>query len=398
MSKFMFYDRMNVTQQYGKKVISVRDGIQTYYGMEIGKEPFDKVFKVYRKPETIKETAKKMVGIPVTDEHIDLKPNISDEEKIGKVLTSKVIPLQKADTKTTMGIENEIALEKNMVELAGKNQLSLGYFADLVDGNGKDYDLEQVNIEPHHLAIVSSARCGNECKFKDKGETMPKEFKDGDSSGNTPAGQTHQNPNDGGQGNGEQNPPADSNGNKEINLQKIGEVITDLPNAIKLMDLAELKKIIPILQEAIDKAKQNTPELQEENLETGEENSDPEGNGNGNQGGGNGEQNPKPSATQVTDSKMDFKDTKEFKDAVMKHGNERANIIIKSKRFLDEGYKFEDKDNLAIMKDVLAKNTKEKFADSEIPVAFKMLKRVMDYSKFADAQEDEFAKLKDKEL
>jgi len=394
MKKFMFYDKMNVEQQSGKKVISVRDGIQTYYGMEIGKEPFDKVFKVYRKPETIKETAKKMIGIPVTDEHIELEPNISEDKKIGEVLTSKIIPLQKEEQKSTIGIENKIALKKNMVELGGKNQLSLGYFADLIDGNGEDYDLEQVNIQPHHLAIVNSARCGNDCKFKDKGELMAI-----GAENNTPAGQVPENNPNGENGNGEagekgQNP---SGGQKEINLQKIGEVITDLPDAIKLMDLSELKKIIPILQDAINKAKQNTPELQEENMETGEENDDPEGTGEENGNGEAGEDNPKPSPTQVTDA-QDFKDTKEFKDAVMQYGNARASIILKAKSYLDESYKFEDKDNLTIMKEVLAKETKEKFTDNEIPVAFKMLKKIRDYSKFADAQEDEFSKLKEKEL
>jgi hypothetical protein len=51
------------------------------------------------------------------------------------------------------------------------------------------------------------------------------------------------------------------------------------------------------------------------------------------------------------------------------------------------------------MRDVLATQTKEKFKDEEVGVAFKMLKKFADYAKFADSKgECEIDNLKEKEI
>jgi uncharacterized protein Smg (DUF494 family) len=84
---------------------------------------------------------------------------------------------------------------------------------------------------------------------------------------------------------------------------------------------------------------------------------------------------------------------------VKKFADERVAIILKAKAFLDENYKFEDKDNLTIMRDALATQTNDKFSDEEVSVAFKMLKKFADYSNFADKNPtSEWDKLKEKEL
>lgn len=53
---------------------------------------------------------------------------------------------------------------------AGKNQLSLGYEAEIEDGPGKfdgaDYDTRQRSIRYNHLAIVDSARAGPEARIR----------------------------------------------------------------------------------------------------------------------------------------------------------------------------------------------------------------------------------------
>jgi len=339
-----------------KKVVSVRDGIQEYLGAEIGKEPFDKVFKIYRSPETIKEASAKMIGIPLTDDHIELEDKIPLDKFLGVVITSEIKPLENNDTLTTISVENEVFL-KNMLLLEGKNQLSLGYYADLVESEDPNYDFEQVNIIPHHLAIVENARCGDSCKFKDEGGKMSQN-------------QEPQNPQANQEQNNQesQNQESKQNGEGEekggINLEKVNEVVAKLPEVIAKLDLDEVKKLIPILEDAINKAREKDPSFK--------------------------------------DNKPNFKDTKEFKDAVMQYGNERAEIILKAQRVLgDVGAVFADKSNLEIMKEVLKAKTGKEFKDEEVPVAFKMLESFTDYSNFGEKfkdDDDEILKLADKEL
>ena len=49
-----FIDSLNTEK---RTVISIRDGVQEYLGLELGLEPFDKVFKIYRSPETIRRVS-----------------------------------------------------------------------------------------------------------------------------------------------------------------------------------------------------------------------------------------------------------------------------------------------------------------------------------------------------
>src|SRR5699024_4328772 len=57
---------------------------------------------------------------------------------------------------------------------AGKNELSLGYKADIdwqsgVTPDGEHYDAVQRNIRVNHLALVDNARAGNEARIGDNG-------------------------------------------------------------------------------------------------------------------------------------------------------------------------------------------------------------------------------------
>jgi len=47
-----------------RTAVSIRDGVLEYLGTEIGLEPPDKVFAVYRSPATIANAAHAMKGIP----------------------------------------------------------------------------------------------------------------------------------------------------------------------------------------------------------------------------------------------------------------------------------------------------------------------------------------------
>ena len=155
-----------------------------------------------------------------------------------------------------------------------------------------------------------------------------------------------------------------------VNLQRVGEVLRDLPEAVKTMDLDTLNDLIPTLEKVIKEARARTPQGQESMQ--GQE-GEPEEN------------------------KGDFKDSAEIKDAVMQMANERVGIIMKAKNFLDESYDFLGADTLQIMRDALATQSAEEFKDEEVPVAFKLLKKKADYSHFADAQ-CEFDKIAEKEI
>ena len=67
-----------------RTVISIRDGVQEYLGLELGIEPFDKVFKIYRSPETIRELKDKLNGLPLIENHIEPEGEISEDLKKGR--------------------------------------------------------------------------------------------------------------------------------------------------------------------------------------------------------------------------------------------------------------------------------------------------------------------------
>ena len=71
-------------------------------------------------------------------------------------------------TKTKVAVKNILDLSDKALKAVkdGKKQLSLGYVCDT--GEHNKFDLEQLNIEPHHLAIVDAGRCGDSCSFLDK--------------------------------------------------------------------------------------------------------------------------------------------------------------------------------------------------------------------------------------
>ena len=136
-----------------------------------------------------------------------------------------------------------------------------------------------------------------------------------------------------------------------------------------------------MLEEAIKSARAATPNGQEAMEGTDMEEVSDEGE--------TGNEEPK---------KENFTDSTEFKDAVKIAAEQRVDVILKAKHFLDESYDF-TADTLTIMRDVLATQTKEEFKDDEVGVAFRMLKKLNDYSQFADAKGDsELEKLKDKEI
>jgi uncharacterized protein YdeI (BOF family) len=179
-----------------------------------------------------------------------------------------------------------------------------------------------------------------------------------------------------------------------LNIQQIVEAVTALPEIIKDVPLDKLQEIMPSVTALVQAAKEagvvveaeeimsesteeETPEMEEPTMD--EEMSKEE-------------EEKKP----VQDSAA-FKDalTKGISDAVSLHGY----VVDKAKNFLDDTYSFADKKTCKIMRDALAtQHGAQKFEDSELKVAFKMLTKVVDHSAFGKTSKEGLDLLKDKEL
>ena len=170
-------------QDYAKRTakgaISVRDGILSYLGSEIGQLPADQTFKVYRSPATIGNAEKLFIDLPVVDGHVDWdeKTRAFDTTKvIGKIISSEFINHRDPGTETILGVRNQI--EFNDEEQRQGQELSLGYDANIVPSTDATlYDFIQENITPHHLAVVDAGRCGPTCKILDAMSTKTKTTK-----------------------------------------------------------------------------------------------------------------------------------------------------------------------------------------------------------------------------
>lgn len=326
------------------KLISIRDGFQEYMGIELGMQPFDKSFKIYRCQEDVRELADKLINLPITDNHIDINEVVNKEFIKGFINTSKAIEFRDVATDTHVIIENDVKLSDNMLQLVdnGKRELSLGYKGKLIPHDL--YDFQQVEIVPHHLAIVEKGRCGDICQFKD-GENMLKQFMDADGV---------------------------------VSLERVMELATQLPEVISKMDIKDLNKLVPMLEKVMESAGMSKTEVKPAPTET------PSGV----------EEEMQDMEKEVVEKEAveTFKDSQCFKDAQMNYADERMTTVEKAKNFLDTKYAFTGKSNLIIMKDALkAEKPKETFADSEIPVAFKMLAvkgSTKDYETFADSKKE----------
>lgn len=349
-----------------RTAVSVRDGVLEYLGAELGLEPADRIFTVYRSPATIANAAYKMAGIPLTDEHVSMDGAAPDT---GSTVTeSEVIDQIDEPTHSRLAVRNKLSVSDAMsVTLADKNQLSLGYYGDLVPHSR--WDFEQVNIVPHHLAAVPVGRCGPLCSFLDRkpptqpqpqeGKEMPKlhkAFQDADGA---------------------------------VSLEQVMEIAMGLPEAIKKVPVDQLGKLVPSLQEVMSYAKEQgaMPEeetgMEDEDMETKDEDMEKK------------ESEFADSLSKVIGKKV--KDAAMVDGAIKAHAQKFADaevkryaeVVNKARNFLDADYDFIGKTANEVMRDALATQSTDKFEDSELPVAFKLLRKSnTDYTQFGDQKPD----------
>lgn len=355
-----FQDRVFIDNEK-HTLISMRDGVQRYLGSELGMEPADKYFYIYRAPETIAECAKNMEALPITEGHVSLDAYPS--EVIGKILDARLIDVVEPRTNTTVKVQNAVNTNEGV---ALDKELSLGYFADLIEC--ELYDFEQVDMVPHHLAIVEKGRCGDMCKFKDEETEMKKTIN-----------------------------AAFLDVNGEVNMQQVLQLVADLPDAIKGMPLKQLQKLVPALQNAVEVGKTEIVQEGGEPIDPAEGGeTDPPRQVSEEIEDEGGETDMKKAVTDaLAMQKKEFDDKlaaqkKEFDDAVSTAAadlNKRfSGIVAKAREFLPDTYDFTDKSCEDVMRDTLATCGDEKFTNEELPVAFKVLKKPVDYKGFGDGK------------
>lgn len=331
-----------------KKIRSVRDGVQEYFGIELGIEPPERVFTVYRSPSTISALASVCDKIPIINDHISPSITPTKDQTIGLIGSTEIIDSNDVACDATLVLQNSVTTSDSMLKLvdSGKKQFSLGYVAKLKEHDR--YDFEQYDIEPKHLALVDSARGGAGLTFQDKkGKNMEKELK------------------------------AFLDAEGGFTAKRLAELLNTLLENIQEVDGAEFKKIIPNLERAVAVAMGKTEKAEEvEEVEEEEK-----------------EEVVEAAAEEAVEE--DENETKtysdaDFQDAVDKQAriiaSERIAVIDKASGLLSEAYDFADKSTNEIMADCLALyGDAETFTDSELSTAFKAIVAVNKYKTFGDS-------------
>lgn len=342
-----------------KKITSVRDGVQEYLGVELGLEPPEKIFTVYRQPGTISAIVGMCDNLPIINDHISPSEKPTAQQTIGLIDSTEIVDQFDNDTYSTLVLQNKANVSDEMLKLVdgGKKQFSLGYIAKLKEHDR--YDFEQYEIEPRHLALVDSARGGSGLTFQDeKGKAMDKELKaflDAEGGGFT--------------------------------AKRLAELLNILLENIQEVEGTEFKKIIPSLEKAVAVATgsmQSEPEDTPEDMPEDEmlEDEAPK------------EEMPAEDEKPVEEAKDGEKSysDKAFIDAVNKQAQiiatERLAVIDKAQGLLSESYDFSDKSTVEIMADCLKMYGDNEFTDSELATAFKAIVAVNKYKAFGDGKSE----------
>ena len=414
--KRQFTDTVSIYYDSGTKtVVSMRDGVHEYLGVELGVEPFNKVFQVYRSPTSVLGAAKFLDGLVVTDDHVSTDQPPPNDKIVSSIESTNIQTIEDKTTNSSMVVRNKIANTDSMLKLVekGNKELSLGFLAKLIPH--EKYDFEQTEFEPHHLAVLERGRCGSICKFQDtkpegvntvnkfeKLQNAVKSFQDA---------------------------------KVDMTVEQVLELVAALPDAIRNVPMAQLQKIAPALVSIVEAAKESGVEMSEaEASEDAEETETQDGDdaaeggdaddkaetqdGEGDaaeggdadekeddktetQDGESGEDDDADDKKSMSDGKTLFNDEKvlAFVDKQIK---EHSDVVEKARKFVDEKFNFAGKTTDEIRQEIIKAATGETFTDSsELRMAFKMLKPTKSlYKSFGDSNNvgSQFDNIANKEL
>lgn len=156
-----------------------RHGIQDYHGYEIGQEPPEKVFRIYRPADEVfsDEALASFRLKPVTDGHPFDGVTAETWTKEARGIIAEDVRRDGDHMVATLLITDaDIA---NRIQRNGSVELSCGYDCELditpgFTASAQTYDAVQRSIRGNHVAIVEQGRCGPSCSTQaDGGDAMP---------------------------------------------------------------------------------------------------------------------------------------------------------------------------------------------------------------------------------
>jgi hypothetical protein len=149
-----------------------RTGIQIYKGFEVGAPHMDNV-RVYRPESEVfdKRAMSSLAHRTVTLEHPDTTVNASNWKELAVGHSVDPVARDGDFIRVPLILMDAGAI---MAAQSGKSQLSVGYGAKLVWGDGvtpsgERYDAMQTEIRANHIALVSTARGGDKLRIGDRG-------------------------------------------------------------------------------------------------------------------------------------------------------------------------------------------------------------------------------------
>lgn len=147
-----------------------RTGIQLYRGMEVGKPEMDMV-RVYRPEDQVfsHDAMASLAHRPITNDHPSEAVTSQNWRKYSVGNSDGDVARDGEYIRVPMMVMDQAAID----DIAnGKSQLSVGYNAKLVWGegvtpDGETYDAMQTDIRANHIAIVKMARGGPKLRIGD---------------------------------------------------------------------------------------------------------------------------------------------------------------------------------------------------------------------------------------
>lgn len=148
-----------------------RTGIQIYKGSEVGRPDLDAV-RVYRpEAEVFSHAAMgSLAHRPITLDHPETKVDASNWRKLSVGNTSGEVARDGDFIRVPLVLMDSAAI---LAAQSGSSQLSVGYGAKLVWGDGvtpdgERFDAQQSEIRANHIALVRAARGGDRLKIGDR--------------------------------------------------------------------------------------------------------------------------------------------------------------------------------------------------------------------------------------
>ena len=162
-----------------ESTIITKAGVNDYLGNELvgyeelGLEP-NKVYRILRDPEALKESLNTFKSLQLTIKHIEVGADKPEKEYTIGSLGSE-ISFDGEDVTTSLRVWDGDAIR--LIESGKLEELSAGYYyeLDMRNGeyNGEQYDGIMRNIRGNHVALVNRGRIGRDAIIKD---SLPSEL------------------------------------------------------------------------------------------------------------------------------------------------------------------------------------------------------------------------------